>query len=108
MATATAITSERLEARVTAEQKALFREAATLQGVTLTDFVISSVQQAALRTLEERHLLNLSRRDQKAFLQALLQPAEPNAVLRSAWGRQSASPSRAPSTRKRASGSRTR
>ena len=72
-ATATdSVANERLEARVTAHQKALFREAAELQGVTLTDFVVSSVHQAAVRALEARHLLDLSRRDQQAFVRALL------------------------------------
>ncbi len=88
MASAVA-TSERLEARITAEQKELFREAATLAGVTLTDFVIRSVQQAALRTLEERLLVNLSRNDQRAFVQAMLSPAKPHARLRAAWARHS-------------------
>ena len=49
--------NERLEARVTLEQKELFKEAATLQGVTLTDFVVSSVHQAAIRALEARRVL---------------------------------------------------
>jgi uncharacterized protein (DUF1778 family) len=80
--------SERLEARVTAEQKKLFREAADLQGVTLTDFVVSSVHQAALRALEARHILEVSRKDQQVFVQALLGPAAPNTRLRAAWARQ--------------------
>jgi uncharacterized protein (DUF1778 family) len=78
---------ERLEARVTVEQKKLFREAATLQGVTLTDFIISSVHQAAIRTLEARHVLELTRNDQVAFVKALLHPAAPNQRLRAAWSR---------------------
>ena len=78
---------ERLEARVTARQKALFREAADLQGVTLTDFIVSSVHQAAVRALEARHVLDLSRQDQKVFVQALLKPPAANARLRAAWSR---------------------
>ena len=77
--------NERLEARVTAQQKALFREAADLQGVTLTDFIVSSVHQAAVRALEARHVLDLSRRDQQVFVQAVLRPSAPNARLRTAW-----------------------
>ena len=80
--------NERLEARVTAQQKALFREAADLQGVTLTDFIVSSVHQAAVRALEARHVLDLSRRDQQVFVQAVLRPSAPNARLRTAWSRQ--------------------
>jgi uncharacterized protein (DUF1778 family) len=81
------VASERLEARVTARQKALFREAADLQGVTLTDFIVSSVHQAAMRTLEARHVLEVSRNDQRVFVEALLRPAAPNARLRTAWAR---------------------
>ena len=44
--------SERLEARVTAEQKALIERAAALQGRTVTDFVLTSVQEAARRAIE--------------------------------------------------------
>ena len=79
--------NERLEARVTAQQKALFREAADLQGVTLTDFIVSSVHQAAMRILEARHVLAVSRNDQQVFVQALLRRAAPNARLRAAWAR---------------------
>lgn len=79
--------NERLEARVTPEQKALFREAADLQGVTLTDFIVSSVHHAAVRALEDRHVLELSRRDQKAFVNALLRSEAPNRRLRAAWSR---------------------
>ncbi len=99
MASAVA-TSERLEARITAEQKELFREAATVAGVTLTDFVISSVQQAALRTLEERQLITLSRHDQRAFVQAMLSPAKPHAKLRAAWARHSQASAKGTSAKK--------
>jgi len=86
--------SERLEARVTPEQKELFKEAADLQGVTLTDFIVSSVHQAAVRALEARHVLELSRHDQKAFVKALLHPEGPNQRLRAAWSRHASSDQR--------------
>ncbi len=86
--------NERLEARVTPEQKELFREAANLQGVTLTDFIVSSVHHAAIRTLEARHVLDLSRRDQKAFVKALLRPQAPSQRLRAAWSRHRSSDER--------------
>lgn len=79
--------NERLEARVTPEQKQLFREAATLQGVTLTNFVVSSVHRAAIRTLEARDVLELTRNDQKVFVRALLQLPSPNKRLRAAWSK---------------------
>jgi hypothetical protein len=45
---------ERLEARISREQKQLLHEAAQLRGQSLTAFVVSSAQEAARRTLEER------------------------------------------------------
>jgi hypothetical protein len=47
--------AERLEARVTTEQKALIERAAALQGRTVTDFVLTSVQDAARRALRVPH-----------------------------------------------------
>ncbi len=78
---AIAETTERLEARITPDQKDLFRRAASLRGVTLTDFVVSSVHEAAVRTLEAMHVIEFGRRDQQAFVDALLNPAPPNEKL---------------------------
>ena len=73
---------ERLEARVTAEQKSLIERAAALQGRTLTDFVLTSVQDAARRAIEEHHQLTLSVRDSEAFVDALMNPQPVNDRLR--------------------------
>lgn len=70
--------AERLEARVTAQQKALIERAAALQGRTVTDFVLTSVQDAARRAIEEHQRLDLSVRDQQAFVEALLHPQPVN------------------------------
>ena len=64
----------RLEARITSEQKALIQRAAELEGRSVTDFVITSVQSAAKRTLEEHEVIVLSAADSRAFVQALLEP----------------------------------
>ncbi len=66
--------SERLEARISAEQKQLIEQAAALQGRSVTDFVLSSLQDAARQTIEAHHRLDLSRRDSEAFVEALLNP----------------------------------
>jgi uncharacterized protein (DUF1778 family) len=76
------IRAQRLETRVTAEQKNLIERAAALQGRTITDFVLTSVQDAARRTIEEHEQLELSVRDSKAFVEALLNPRPVNARLR--------------------------
>jgi uncharacterized protein (DUF1778 family) len=74
--------AERLEARVTAEQKSLIERAAALQGRTVTDFVLTSVQDAARRAIEEHSHLALSVRDSEAFVDALLSPKPVNDRLR--------------------------
>jgi uncharacterized protein (DUF1778 family) len=94
MPTTTNSAAERLEARISTEQKRLFKEAASLRGVTLTDFVVSSVHEAAVRTLEARHVIELSQNDQRAFVDALGRPPAPKSVLRKAWARHSALPAR--------------
>jgi uncharacterized protein (DUF1778 family) len=43
----------RIEARVSPEQKELFERAAAIQGVTLTDFAISSMHRAATTVVQE-------------------------------------------------------
>ncbi|MCA1393232.1 DUF1778 domain-containing protein [Bradyrhizobium sp. IC3123] len=73
---------ERLEARVTAEQKNLIERAAALQGRTVTDFVLTSVQDAARRAIEEHNQLVLSVHDSEAFVEALLNPRPVNDRLR--------------------------
>ncbi len=74
--------TQRLEARVTAEQKMLIERAAALQGRTVTDFVLTSVQDAARRAIEDYRQLELSVRDSEAFVEALLNPKPVNERLR--------------------------
>ena len=76
------VRGERLETRVTADQKSLIEHAAALQGRTVTDFVLTSVQDAARRAIEEHQRLDLSLRDNQAFVQALIDPAPVNERLR--------------------------
>lgn len=68
------VRGERLETRVTADQKSLIEHAAALQGRTVTDFVLTSVQEAVRRAIEEHQRLDLSVRDSQAFVDALINP----------------------------------
>jgi len=74
----------RLEARVSAAQKNLLQQAAALSGRTLSEFVVASAQDAARRVLAEHASIRLAREEQLAFVQALLNPQEPNARLKRA------------------------
>lgn len=77
----------RLETRVTAEQKALFQRAADLTGRSLTDFILSSAQEVASRTVREHDVLSLSGQDRDLFVKVLLQPPAPSRRLRQAANR---------------------
>lgn len=77
----------RLEARVSPEVKALLERAAGIQGVTLTSFLISSAQKAASDIVERYESLQLGQRDSEAFVDALLNPPEPNEALKAAASR---------------------
>ena len=73
---------ERLEARITADQKALIQRAAELEGRSVTDYVVSSVQDAAKRTVEAHDVMVLSAAASRAFVDGLLNPPLVNARLR--------------------------
>jgi uncharacterized protein (DUF1778 family) len=75
--------TERLEARVAPEQKTFFQRAANLRGVTLTEFMIVSMREAAIRTMEE-HEVVLSANEQQTFVDMLMNPPKPNEALRAA------------------------
>jgi uncharacterized protein (DUF1778 family) len=74
----------RFDARLNEHQKLLIQRAADLEGRTVTDFVLHSAETAAERTIEQRAMLILTARETKAFVEAILQPAEPGRVLRAA------------------------
>ena len=76
------VRGERLETRVTADQKSLIEHAAALQGRSVTDFVLTSLQEAARRAIEEHERLELSVRDSQAFVDALVNPKPVNDRLR--------------------------
>jgi uncharacterized protein (DUF1778 family) len=68
--------SERLEARLSREQKELLQWAADLEGRSLTDFVVSHAQNAALQTISEHTVIKLSRADSIAFVESWQSPSE--------------------------------
>jgi uncharacterized protein (DUF1778 family) len=68
--------SERLEARLSREQKELLQWAADLEGRSLTDFVVSHAQNAALQTISEHTVIKLSRADSITFAESLQSPPE--------------------------------
>ena len=76
------IKGERLVARITADQRKLFARAAALEGRSLSDFVITSVQEAARRTIHEQEIITLGVHDSAALVEGLLNPPPINDRLR--------------------------
>ena len=79
------IRTARLEARLPEEVHALLKRAAELQGRSLTDFVVASAHEAALRAIESSAVVRLSAADQIRFAEAVFAadaPDDPPAVKR--------------------------
>ena len=75
---------QRLEARITLDQKRLIERAAELRGTTVTEFVVASAQQAAADTIRDFEVLTLRDQARKVFVHAILNPPLPNAAARAA------------------------
>jgi uncharacterized protein (DUF1778 family) len=85
----TASTTARLEARISTDLHSMLKRAAELQGRTMTDFVVSAVQDAAHRAIEQSEVIRLSLADQQCFAQALLAPPTLAPALERAFTRRS-------------------
>lgn len=73
---------QRLQARITPDQKRLIERAAELRGTTVTEFVVASAQQAASETIKDFEVLTLRDRARKVFVDAILNPPLPNKAVR--------------------------
>lgn len=79
--------TERLEARVPVFLKRMVQRAADLQGRSITDFVISTLDKSARETVREHEVMKLNARDSLKLAKALIDPPPPNAALRKAMAR---------------------
>jgi len=77
----------RLEARISTDLHAMLKRAAELQGRTMTDFVVTAVQDAAQRAIEKAEVVKLSLADQEFFAQTLLSPPKRSPALKRAFAR---------------------
>ena len=75
------------EARISNDLHSMLKRAAELQGRTMTDFVVSAVQDAAQRAINQAEVVRLTLKDQEAFAQALLSPSKPAPALKRAFSR---------------------
>jgi uncharacterized protein (DUF1778 family) len=77
--------TERLEARVPIFLKRIIQRAADLQGRSITDFVIASLDKSARETVRDHEVMRLNAEDSMIFAKALIDPPKPNAALRRAF-----------------------
>jgi len=77
----------RLEARINTELHAMFKRAAEIQGRSLTDFVVSAVQEAAQRAIKQDGRPPVAGADSEHFAQALRSPPDPSPTRERAFPR---------------------
>lgn len=75
---------ERLETRLTVEQKTLVQQAAALEGRSVSDFIVTSATERAEEVIRSRRVLRLTAEDSQFFAEAVLNPADPSEALRDA------------------------
>ena len=73
--------SARLEARVDPEIKARWQQAADLEGRSLTDFIITSMQESSERVIQRHQRMKLTQQDSRDFVETLIDPPKPNERL---------------------------
>lgn len=81
------VASARLEARISTSLRNLLKRAAEIQGRTMTEFVVSAVQEAALQAIEKSEIIKLTMADQECFANALLSPPKPAKAMQRAFTR---------------------
>ncbi|HJK88205.1 MAG TPA: DUF1778 domain-containing protein [Candidatus Megaira endosymbiont of Mesostigma viride] len=79
--------NSRLEARVSPHLKKLFVRAAKVQGISLTDFIVTTAKKEAESILKLQTLINLSLKDMSLLVKNCVSNEEPNNKLRQAASR---------------------
>ena len=87
MSRSTTASTARLETRIGKQLHDTLKRAAALQNRTVTDFVITAVQEAAENVIEQAEVIKLSLADQKSFAEPLLSPPKATPALERAFAR---------------------
>jgi uncharacterized protein (DUF1778 family) len=72
----------RLEFRLASDEKAIIERAAELSGSNTTDFVRSTMLTAAKEAVRIHEVIELTAEGSRVFVEALIDPPEPNEHLR--------------------------
>jgi uncharacterized protein (DUF1778 family) len=80
-----ALRTERAEARLLPEQKRRIERAASLKGMSISDFIVQHADEAAIQTIERHSTWTLNDQDRDFFVKTLLNPPKPGKRLRAAF-----------------------
>lgn len=78
----TSTKSERLQLRLTNQQKEIISKAARVKQTTMTNFILEKSYEAALEVLTEQTIFSLTDEEWDNFCQALEAPPKPIPALR--------------------------
>ncbi|MGY6554096.1 MAG: type II toxin-antitoxin system TacA family antitoxin [Wenzhouxiangella sp.] len=84
MSTSSDLKQERINLRLRPQAKQLLERAASFEGKTVSNFILSSAMARAERTIEEHERISLSVSEAHAFYAALEQPLRWNKKLAAA------------------------
>jgi len=76
---------ERITARVSASIREKLEYAASLQGATLNQFLVSSAIHEAEHVIERERVLHLNQKESEVYLRLLAEPPQPNERLMAAF-----------------------
>lgn len=76
---------DRLEFRISRQERVQFETAATYLGMNLSSFLRMAALERSAEVLKEENILILSDKDKELFLSALENPPDPNDNLRRAF-----------------------
>jgi len=79
---ATGLKNARVELKTTSTLKQMLARAATLSGVDLTAFVLSSAEEKARTVIAHHDSLSLSQAEQERFLEILSRPLKSSVALK--------------------------
>ncbi len=79
--------TQRTEARLLPDQKKRIERAASIKGLSVSDFIVQNADEAAIRTIQQHETWTLDERDRDLFVKFLLDPPEPNDHLKAAYAR---------------------
>jgi len=72
--------TQRIEARLLPHQKTRIERASSIEGVSVSDFVVQHADEAAIRTIHEHETWLLSEENRRVFFNAILNLQEPAAT----------------------------